>query len=82
MVTCQLSRLRLLPTTQAMNAHDTRGRKTTEVSEMHFLNAQSPISIKLSGSARDVRQEQPWNACSAIEVKVFGSVTEARLKQE
>ena len=38
-VSCQLSRLRLLPTTQAMKAAEKDGRKTTEVSPEQSLNA-------------------------------------------
>ena len=42
-VSCQLARLRLLPTAQAMKAPlDTGGRKTTEVRGEQYLNAPSP----------------------------------------
>ena len=46
-VSCQLARLRLLPTAQAMKAPlDTGGRKTTEARAVQFLNALLPTSTK------------------------------------
>ena len=53
-VSCQLTRLRLLPTAQAMKAHDIRGRKTTVVSPVQSWKAQVPTLVKVYGSVREV----------------------------
>ena len=46
-VSCQLARLRLLPTDQAMKALDTGGRNTTEVTLVQLQKARLPTLVNV-----------------------------------
>ena len=58
MVSCQLVRLRMFDTAQAMKTADACGRMTAEVSPVQHTNAAVPIFFNERGSAREVRPEQ------------------------
>ena len=76
-VSCQLARLRLLPTAQATKAAlDTGGRKTTEWRAVQFWNAIRPTPIKSRGSVSEVSPVQFWNALWPTSIKCRGNVSE------
>ena len=79
-VICQLSRWRLLPTTQTMKkARDTGGRKEMKLSSLQWEKEPIPTCLNPSGSVTDVREEQSANALCPTWITVSGSVTERRL---
>ena len=75
-VRCQLSRFRLLPTTQAMNTLRMRDRNATDVREVQHLNACEPRDVTVWGSVMELRPVQPVNAPAPIWVKFSLSVRE------
>ena len=63
-VSCQLARLRLFPTDQAMMTPlDTDGRNMIEVIAGQLPKANLPTLVNLWGNVRDMRLLQPPNAC-------------------
>ena len=76
MRTCQLSRLRLVPTAQAMKALATRGRNATDWSESHSAKVFMPNSFRLLGSDTEVSALQCMNAPVPMLVREWGSVRE------
>ena len=76
-VSCQLARLRLLPTAQAMNSGDRDRRKMTAVSPVQNWKADMEKRVGLLDSVSEVSPRQCSNASRPIFVTLSGIMREA-----
>ena len=75
-VSCQLARLRLLPTAQAMNSGDRDRRKMTAVSPVQNWKADMEKRVGLLDSVSEVSPRQCLNAYGLTEITLSGSARE------